>query len=730
MDAELFSQPIGFIPRFPAPPRYIKVRGYNTKEKDFDRVFLAQFLNGDNTTKRKKSDDSKSGPVPTTTPVTVAGNTSAIWAMEFSKDGKFLAAAGQDRKVRVWAVIANEDERRTHEKQEEAASAGDGHTRLSAPVFKTDLIREYSEHDSSVLDVSWSKNNFLLSSSMDKTVRLWHVTRQECLCVFKHSDFVTSIQFHPRDDRFFLAGSLDSKVRLWSIPDKNVAYFAQVPNMVTAVAFTPDGKHVIAGCYDGLCLVYETSDLKLSAQIHVRSARGKNAKGSKITGIEAVTLPKDDPEGQVKLLITSNDSRIRVYNFKDRQLEAKFRGNENTCSQIHATFSDDGRYVVCGSEDKKVYIWPMHTMEKDQEKRPMYVFEAHSAIVTTAILAPTKTRQLLAQSGDPIYDLVNPPPVTLVDPTDSVDSSKAPSQSGRSAPGRTDSFEKKSDLPKKPEGLHLDGNIIVTADYNGSIKVFRQDEAFEKRHQLSWDTQSNFSKKILGRSASVATRTSAGSSNRRNSLSRNSVITSKYNPSNDRIINWRNSITANHAPSRETLGSRLSESGRPRSKSPRKLAGEKNARHASPRINGVDAPSIVSDSASTSPHKSPGHEENNPGEYKPMPYDPEDPLHLVGNLSMRYWDIENLERMAKPQPRTPGLLSPDSNPLGRKASAISQISSEGSLTYSTEESPGEEEQCKVCGSKDSKLAIIRTTKKDGSNEPAKRLACSNCGTPV
>lgn len=80
----------------------------------------------------------------------------------------------------------------------------------------------YSGHTSDLLDVSWSKNNFILSSSMDKTVRLWHISRGECLCCFQHIDFVTAIVFHPRDDRYFLSGSLDGKLRLWDIPDKKV----------------------------------------------------------------------------------------------------------------------------------------------------------------------------------------------------------------------------------------------------------------------------------------------------------------------------------------------------------------------------------------------------------------------------------------------------------------------------------------------------------------------------
>lgn len=80
----------------------------------------------------------------------------------------------------------------------------------------------YAGHSSDLLDVSWSKNYFILSSSMDKTVRLWHISRGECLCCFQHIDFVTAIVFHPRDDRYFLSGSLDGKLRLWNIPDKKV----------------------------------------------------------------------------------------------------------------------------------------------------------------------------------------------------------------------------------------------------------------------------------------------------------------------------------------------------------------------------------------------------------------------------------------------------------------------------------------------------------------------------
>ena len=109
--------------------------------------------------------------------------------------------------------------------------------------------------------------------------------------------------------------------------------------MITAVSFSPDGKTAIAGTLNGICFFYTTEELKYQTQILVRSSRGKNSKGSKITGIKTATL-NGDPEA-VKVLITSNDSRIRLYNLRDKALELKFKGHENVSSQLRASFSDD-----------------------------------------------------------------------------------------------------------------------------------------------------------------------------------------------------------------------------------------------------------------------------------------------------------------------------------------------------------------------------------------------------
>lgn len=154
MDADVFSQPIGYIPQFPSPPKYIKVRSHGKKEKDFNKVFLAQELRG-----RTGVEIAQSGGRLVKSGAYKHGDKdgNAIWAMEFSKDGKYLAAGGKDYVVRVWAVIATKEERIAHETEENAAAKDGQSVRLNAPVFKTRTSQEYGGHTASILDLSWSK---------------------------------------------------------------------------------------------------------------------------------------------------------------------------------------------------------------------------------------------------------------------------------------------------------------------------------------------------------------------------------------------------------------------------------------------------------------------------------------------------------------------------------------------------------------------------------------------
>lgn len=183
---------------------------------------------------------------------TLQQHTGPIWTVAISAQGDFIATGGQDSIVRVWAVMGStaakelDDRLRAQKAQQEAAAqqqsvngvppspaaaahsgdASPGHHStgsasgsvgsnnsspiLDLPDFDSDYyshrsdspvrpvvypipLRSYAGHKADVIDLAWSKANFLLSASIDKTVRLWHVSRQKCLCVFQHADFVTAV---------------------------------------------------------------------------------------------------------------------------------------------------------------------------------------------------------------------------------------------------------------------------------------------------------------------------------------------------------------------------------------------------------------------------------------------------------------------------------------------------------------------------------------------------------
>ncbi|XP_008552655.1 WD repeat-containing protein 44 [Microplitis demolitor] len=400
-----------------------------------------------------------------------------VWCMKFSACGRLLATAGQDRVLRIWVLrdaFRYFQDMRTKYNAEKVSPTPSQESLVSQqsmedPNIIASALSEvegtkspfmpkpfctYTGHTSDLLDVSWSKNYFVLSSSMDKTVRLWHISRKECLCCFQHIDFVTAIVFHPRDDRYFLSGSLDGKLRLWNIPDKKVAVWNEVngnTKLITAANFCQNGKFAVVGSYDGRCIFYNTDQLKYHTQIDVRSTRGKNARGRKISGIEP--MPGED-----KILVTSNDSRIRLYDLRDLNLSCKYKGYVNVSSQIKASFSPDGQYIVAGSENQCIYIWKTHhdyskfsSVRRDRNDFWEGI-KAHNAVVTCAVFAPNPDsiiRQIEAREKCDSHDSNN-------------DNNNAGSNNKKPVVDPV--------VEQRTKGCG--GHVLVSADFNGCIKVF------------------------------------------------------------------------------------------------------------------------------------------------------------------------------------------------------------------------------------------------------------------
>ncbi|WOL07201.1 WD repeat-containing protein 44-like [Canna indica] len=393
-------------------PQRIKVRQYGKSEKELSGLCITQEIQAHN---------------------------GSIWSIKFSLDGQYLASAGEDCIVRVWEVLEVDssgdllNEKAVQEKHSRnplvvAISNGSPEPTLSLasaeknhwdkkrrpkfpgsrkfvrsdPLVVPEHVFSLSEkpvcafrgHLGDVLDLSWSKSQYLLSSSMDKTVRLWHMSNNSCLKVFSHSDYVTCIQFNPVDDRYFISGSLDEKVRIWSIPDRQVVDWTDLHEMVTAACYTPDGQAALVGSHRGNCHLYDTSENKLIQKSQVDLQNRKKSKHKKITGFQFA------PGNPSKVLVTSADSRIRVID--GDELVHKFKGFRNTSSQISACLTTKGNHVICASEDSHVYVWRYDDSQTNRGKGDATTTQSyehfHCKGVTVAVTWPNTSMQKIVKT--------------------------------------------------------------------------------------------------------------------------------------------------------------------------------------------------------------------------------------------------------------------------------------------------------------------------------------------
>lgn len=305
----------------------------------------------------------------------------SILAMKFSPDGQYLASAGEDGVVRVWQVVEDERcndidipeidpsclyfsvNRRSELKplsidNEKASNmknmrkTSDSAVVIIPPkVFRIleKPLYEFCGHNDAVLDLSWSCKNYLLSSSMDKTVRLWQVGSDQCIKVFSHSNYVTCVQFNPVDENYFISGSIDGKVRIWAISTCQVVDWTDIRDIVTAVCYRPDGQGSIVGSMTGTCRFYHMSDNNLQLDGQSCLSSKKKSVCRRITGLQF--LPQDSS----KVMVTCADSQVRI--LQGLNVIGKYKGQHNVGNQGFASLTSDGKHIISACEDSNVYMW-------------------------------------------------------------------------------------------------------------------------------------------------------------------------------------------------------------------------------------------------------------------------------------------------------------------------------------------------------------------------------------
>ena len=212
-------------------------------------------------------------------------HTDAVFALQFSPDGKTLLTGSSDSKVIAWNVLTGEDIQTFANHENEAFDVDwmDNKTFASCSadrkicictleIQKPQFILQ--GHTADVNKIAWDPSKRMLAScSDDSTVRVWRPFDKTPPVVFTgHKDQVYVIKWVPNNSKILISGSSDCKVRLWDVQNHTCLHvISKHTEAIYSISISPKGRFFVSGGTDKILYVWRTKDASLVASYPTES---------------------------------------------------------------------------------------------------------------------------------------------------------------------------------------------------------------------------------------------------------------------------------------------------------------------------------------------------------------------------------------------------------------------------------------------------------------------------
>jgi WD40 repeat protein len=213
------------------------------------------------------------------------GPSNSVPAVTISRDGKWIAAARDDKKIKLWNLANGKDAKLLagHEKAITSLKFSPDGTKLaSSSADKTIRVWDVQEGEllakaaaaSEVNAVTWvAEGKQVASGGADNVIRVWKLSETatgELAQVRElkgHEGAVTALETWPSNGNEILSGSADGSLRHWNIESEKQVQVLKHGGPVAAVAIRSDGKRFASSGLNSVAKLWDAKDGKAVAEL-------------------------------------------------------------------------------------------------------------------------------------------------------------------------------------------------------------------------------------------------------------------------------------------------------------------------------------------------------------------------------------------------------------------------------------------------------------------------------
>jgi serine/threonine protein kinase len=287
---------------------------------------------------------------------TLAGHTNSVTSAAFKPDGKMLATASEDRKVKLWLIQGRRESTYLSPQPQGvltvawspdgkriATGAEDNRIRIYDASTGSE-VRTLEGHGAFVTSVAFSPDGTLLASgSTDRTIKIWDLESfTERATLVGHMGGVEGVAFHP-EGKLLGSASLDRTARVWDVEKaKEVLTLKGHAGAVQCLAFSPESRTLATGSWDSLIKVWSTDS-------------GKELQSFRAHHSEVLCIAYS---GDGKLLASGGtDAMVRIWEAGTGKELRTLPGHTARVNGL--AFAREGRLLVSASFDTTARLWDL-----------------------------------------------------------------------------------------------------------------------------------------------------------------------------------------------------------------------------------------------------------------------------------------------------------------------------------------------------------------------------------